>query len=136
LQTLLDAGETDFAAYHTARRILAMQTEYGSKGNSYFDLMNCITGFVTSREALDALTKYLLSAYADLLRMKHVDTDELFFFTAEEAEGYTLHLSEHAILRSLTAVDGIRADAQYNTSVALSGALLAINLRNAISGEG
>ncbi|MBQ9747394.1 MAG: hypothetical protein IJV98_01280 [Clostridia bacterium] len=130
LQTLLASGDAEFSACHMAKTVVESQISKG-RGNTYFDFLKSITDFVISREALDALTRYLLAAYGDLMRAKHTETGALSFFTAEEAERFTLLLPELSIIRSLEAIDAIRADTQYNTSVALSGAMLAMELWNA-----
>ncbi len=131
LRALLESGETVLGAYTTARKIIEGQISKGRE-TTYFDFLRIVTEFAVSRESIDALIEQLLAAYGDLMRMKHMETGSLSFFTQEEAERFTLMLPELTVLRSLEAVDAVCADAQYNVSVALSGAVLAMSLWNAI----
>jgi DNA polymerase-3 subunit delta' len=127
LMTLLESGDTEFSAYSTAKRVVEGQVSKG-RGVSYFDFLKNITDFASTREALDALTKYLLSAYGDLIRIKHTDDPPLHFFGAQEAEKIALFLTTEAIADSFSATDSVRADTLYNTSLSLSAATLAMAL--------
>ncbi len=130
LKELLESGDAELSAYGMAKKIVEAQISK-SRGHSYFDFLRGITDFVSSREALDTLTKYLLEAYGDLMRVKQTETQTFSFFTSEEAEELSLFLSELSIAKSFETVDAIRTDTQYNMSVMLSGAMLAMGLWNA-----
>ena len=131
LTALLSSGDTEFSAYTAAKRIVEMQVSK-NRGISYFDFLKSIGDFASSREALDALTKYLISAYGDLARIQHADEAPLHFFTQEEAEKHSLFLSTDTITRSFAAIDAVRADMQFNTSLPLSAAVLAMTLWKAV----
>ncbi len=131
LQRLLTEHDMEYAAYGTVRKIVECQISK-NRGVSYFDFLKLITAFVSNRDALDALTKYLLSAYGDLVRIKHTEEVALSFFRKEEAEKYALFLASETIDRSFSAVDAVRADTQYNTSLSLSAAVLAMALWQAV----
>ena len=127
LSLLLESGDTEFSAYHTARKIVEGQVSK-NRGVSYFDFLKMITDFASTREALDALTKYLMSAYGDLARIKHADEAPLHFFMADEAEKLSLFLTTSAIAESFAAIDAVRRDMQFYTSLSLSAANLAMAL--------
>ncbi len=131
LQTLLQESGTEFAAYGAAKKTVEYQVNQ-NRGVSYFDFLKHITEFASTRDALDALTKYLLSAYGDLARIKHADEAPLHFFTREEAERLSLFLAAETIEKSFAATDAVRADTQYNTSLSLSAAVLAMALWKAV----
>ncbi len=127
MTALLEAGETEISAYRTAKKTVEMQVSKG-RGITYFDFLKSIADFASDREALDALTKYLISAYGDLARIQHAEETPLHFFTKEEAEKLSLFLTADTITRSFSAVDGIRQDMQFHTSLSLSAAALAMAL--------
>ncbi len=131
LQMLLQESSMEFAAYGAAKKTVEYQVNQ-NRGVSYFDFLKHITEFASTRDALDALTKYLLSAYGDLARIKHADEAPLHFFTREEAERLSLFLATETIDSSFAATDAVRADTQYNTSLSLSAAVLAMALWKAV----
>ena len=127
LRTLLESGDLEFSAYGAAKKIVEGQVSKG-RGVSYFDFLKNITEHASTREAFDALTKYLVSAYGDLLRMKHAEDLPLHFYTAQEAEKLSLFMTTESIVNSFAATDSVRADMQFNTSLSLSAAVLAMEL--------
>lgn len=127
LMSLLGSGDIEFSAYSTAKKVVEGQVSKG-RGISYYDFLKNITDFASTREALDALTKYLILAYGDLARIKHADEPPLHFFAAQEAEKLSLFLTTEAIAGSFAVTDSVRADMQFNTSLSLSAAVLAIEL--------
>ncbi len=127
LLSLLAEGDTEYDAYSAAKKIVEAQVAKG-RGVTYFDFLKHITDFCSTREALDVLTKFLLSAYGDLARIRHAEMLPLSFFEQEEAEKLSLFLTTDAIARSFAACDAIRRDMQFNTSLSLSAAMLAMEL--------
>ncbi len=127
LMALLESGDTEFSAYSAAKKVIEGQVSK-NRGISYYDFLRDITFFSSTRESFDALTKYLISAYGDLARIKHADEAPLHFFTKEEAEKLSLFLPTDAITRSFSITDSVRADMQFNTSLSLSAAVLAMEL--------
>jgi hypothetical protein len=99
---------------------------------SYFDFLKQITDFVTTREALDALTENLLLAYGDLARIKHAEESASLFFDRDEADVISMQFAMESISRSFAAVDAVRTDMKWNTGVAVSSFVLAVELWSAV----
>ena len=87
-----------------------------------------ITEFVTTRETLDALTADLLLAYGDLARVKNAEESASLFFEREEAEALSMQFAMESVAKSFSAVDAVRSDMRFNTGVAVTAALLAMEL--------
>ncbi len=131
LYHLLDNESFEFSAYSAAKKIIEGQVAK-DRGVSYFDFFKHICDFVTAREALDALTGYLLSAYGDLARAKATEDAKPSFFTADEAEEYSMFFAASALAKSFSATETIRSDMRLNTSLPLSAAKLAVELWAAV----
>ncbi len=131
MQALLTSGDTEFSAYTTAKTIVEGQVSK-NRGVSYFSFLKTVVDFAATREALDALTIYLISAYGDLARIKHADEAPLHFFEAEEAEKIALFLPTDAIVTSFAAVNTVRRNLQFYTSLSLSSTTLAMELWKAV----
>ncbi len=124
---LLQEADAEFLSYTAAKRIVNAQLKKG-RGVTYFDFLKELSDHCSTREALDGLTKFLLTAYGDLSRAKHAETLSVSFFDPEEAEKISLFMTDETVMRSFEAVDGIRRDMQYHTSLSLSAAKLAMEL--------
>ncbi len=131
LGSMLQGADEEFAAYSMAKSIVEAQMQKG-RGITYFEFLKRITAFCSTREALDLLTRDLLSAYGDLLRYQNCEDMPLHFYDTAEAEKLSLFLTGRSIADSFTGTDGIRRDMQYNTSLALSAAALAMALWKAV----
>jgi DNA polymerase-3 subunit delta' len=127
LKTLLDEDSFAFSVYSTAKRIVEGQAAK-NRGVSYFDFLRLITDFVTTREALDALTENLLLAYGDLARIKNAEESASLFFDGDEAESLAMQFAMESVAKSFAAADAVRADMKWNTGVAVSAAVLAMDL--------
>ncbi|MBQ8497687.1 MAG: hypothetical protein IJ489_09580 [Clostridia bacterium] len=131
MQALLRDDAYAFSAYSTAKKVIEGQVAK-DRGVSYFDFLKQITDFIKTREDLDALTAYLLSAYGDLTRARNADDTDAAFFTAEEAEELSMLFTMGTLARSFDAVDAIRSDMRSNTNLSLTAAMLAIELWSAV----
>lgn len=131
LKTLLDEESFAFSVYSMAKKIVEGQTAK-NRSVSYFDFLKRITDFVTTRETLDALTANLLLAYGDLARIKNAEESASLFFDREEAEAISMQFAMESVERSFSATDAIRADMRFNTGVAVTAALLAMELWAAV----
>lgn len=131
LLRLLDEETAEFSAYVMAKKVIEGQAAK-ARGVSYFDFLKQITDFLTTADALDALTSYLLSAYGDLIRAKHADSSDYAYYTKEEAEEFSMLFAMDALSKSFSAVDTIRSDMRFHTSLSLSAALLALELWAAV----
>jgi DNA polymerase III delta prime subunit len=127
LKTLLDEDSFAFSVYSTAKRIVEGQAAK-NRGVSYFDFLRLITDFVTTREALDALTENLLLAYGDLARIKNAEESASLFFDGDEEESLAMQFAMESVAKSFAAADAVRADMKWNTGVAVSAAVLAMDL--------
>ena len=131
LKTLLDEESVAFSVYSMAKKIIEGQAAK-NRSVSYFDFLRLITEFVTTREALDALTEQLLLAYGDLARVKNAEESESLFFDRDEAEPLSMQFAMESLSDSFAVTDAVRADMQWNTGVSVSAAFLAIGLLSAI----
>ena len=131
LHALLDENTFAYSAYSATRRIIEGQASK-NRSTSYFDFLRQITDFVTTREALDALTENLLLAYGDLARIKNAEGSASLFFTPEEAENISMQFAMESLSRSFSVTDSVRSDMKWNTGVSVSAALLAIELWSAV----
>ena len=131
LKALLDEDAFAFSVYSMAKTIVAGQAAK-NRSVSYFDFLKKITDFVTTREALDALTENLLLAYGDLARIKNAEESASLFFDRDEAEDISMQFAMESISRSFAAVDAVRADMKWNTGVAVSSVVLAMELWAAV----
>ena len=127
LKTLLDDESFAFSAYSAARKVIEGQLAK-DRGVSYFDFLKQMTDFITTREALDVLTSYLLSAYGDLVRAKTEDEIASSFFSSEEAEELSMLYTMSALVRSFEITDSVRSDMRFNTNLSLTAAYLAMSL--------
>lgn len=127
LKKLLNDEAFEFSAYAAAKKVIEGQVAK-DRGVSYFNFLKQITDFVTAREALDALTAYLLSAYGDLMRIKCAESAEVSFFTKEEADELSMLLPMDALTRSFAVTDSVRSDMQFHTNLSLTASLLAVEL--------
>lgn len=130
LQALLNDEAFAFSAYAAAKKVVEGQVEKG-RGVSYFDFLKQITEFITTRELLDLLTAYLLSAYGDLMRAKSAEDTKPSFFTEEEAEELSMLFTMETLTSSFAVADGIRSDMRFNTNLSLTVAMLAMELWSA-----
>ena len=131
LQELLSNDSEAFSAYSTAKKVIEGQVAK-DRGVSYFDFLKHITDFIKTRDDLDALTAYLLSAYGDLMRAGNADNINASFFTDEEAEEISMLFTMRSLTDSFDAVDTIRSDMRANTNLSLTAAMLAIRLWSAV----
>ena len=131
LKTLLDEESLAFSVYSMAKKIVEGQADK-NRLVSYFDFLRSITDFVTTREILDALTADLLLAYGDLARIKNAEESASLFFEREEAEALSMQFAMESVSRSFAAVDAVRSDMRFNTGVAVTAALLAMELWAAV----
>ena len=131
MKTLLNEETFAFSAYSMAKKTIAGQTAK-NRSVSYFDFLKQMTDFVTTREALDALTENLLLAYGDLARIKNAEESASLFFDRDEAEAISMQFAMDSVSRSFTVTDTVRADMKWNTSVAVSAAVLAMGLWAAV----
>ena len=131
LKTLLDEESLAFSVYSMAKKIVEGQADK-NRVVSYFDFLRSITDFVTTREILDALTADLLLAYGDLARIKNAEESASLFFEREEAEALSMQFAMESVSRSFAAVDAVRSDMRFNTGVAVTAALLAMELWAAV----
>ena len=131
LKTLLDEESLAFSVYSMAKKIGEGQADK-NRVVSYFDFLRSITDFVTTREILDALTADLLLAYGDLARIKNAEESASLFFEREEAEALSMQFAMESVSRSFAAVDAVRSDMRFNTGVAVTAALLAMELWAAV----
>ncbi len=127
LKMLLDEEAFAFSVYSMAKKIIEGQASK-NRSVSYFDFLKQITDFVTTREALDALTENLLLAYGDLARIKNAEESASLFFEEDEAEALSMQFAMESVSRSFAMTDSVRADMKWNTSVALSATVLAMEL--------
>ena len=131
LRTVLDGGETAFAAFAAAKSVIACQAKR-DRGVSYYEFLKKISDFAATRETLDALTSYLLLAYGDLARARCTEQMTPLFFTEHELQNYAMIFTTESVTASFDAVDAVRTDMRFNTSVSLSAAVLAVALWNAV----
>ena len=131
LKALLQDEAFAFSAYTAARKVIDGQVAK-DRGVSYFDFLKQIFDFLTTRDALEALTAYLLSAYGDLMRAQSAEKIRASFFTADEADELSMLFTTSALAKSFAAVDGIRSDMRFNTNLSLTAALLAMALWSAV----
>ena len=131
LKMLLDEDSFAFSVYAMAKKIIEGQAAK-NRSVSYFDFLRQITDFITTREALDALTEQLLLAYGDLARIKHAEESASLFFEREEAEALSMQFAMESVSKSFAVTDAVRADMKWNTGVAVSAAFLAMELWAAV----
>jgi DNA polymerase-3 subunit delta' len=131
LKMLLDEEAFAFSVYSMAKKIIEGQAAK-NRSVSYFDFLKQIADFVTTREALDALTENLLTAYGDLARVKNAEESASLFFEQNEAETLSMQFAMESLSRSFAAVDAVRSDMRWNTGVAVSAAVLAMDLWAAV----
>jgi DNA polymerase-3 subunit delta' len=131
LKMLLDEDSFAFSVYSMAKKIIEGQAAK-NRSVSYFDFLRQITDFVTTREALDALTENLLLAYGDLARIKNAEESTSLFFERDEAETVSMQFAMEAVSKSFAITDAVRTDMKWNTSVAVSAAVLAMELWAAV----
>lgn len=131
LRAMLVGGETEFAAYSAAKSVIEGQV-MRERGASYYTFLKKIGDFAVTREALDALTGYLLVAYGDLARARSSEVGEPRFFTNEELQKYAMLFATETVAASFAAVDAVRADMRFNVSLPLSAAVLASALWRAV----
>ena len=127
LKTLLDEDSFAFSVYSMAKKIIEGQAAK-NRGVSYFDFLKQITDFVTTRDTLDLLTENLLLAYGDLARIKNAEESASLFFDGNEAEALSMQFAMESVSRSFAATDSVRADMRWNTGIALSATVLAMEL--------
>ncbi len=130
LKKLLNDEAFEFSAWSAAKKVIEGQVAK-DRGVSYFNFLKQITDFVTARDALDALTSYLLSAYGDLMRIKCAESAEVSFFTKEEAEELSMLLPMETLTKSFAVTDSVRLDMQFYTNLSLTAVLLAMELWSA-----
>lgn len=130
LQKLLNDEAFEFSAYAAAKKVIEGQVAK-DRGVSYFNFLKQITDFVTVREALDALTSYLLSAYSDLMRIKCSESASVFFFTKDEADSLSMLLPMDTLTKSFAVTDSVRLNMQFHTNLSLTATLLALELWSA-----
>lgn len=131
LKMLLDEESCAFSVYSMTKKIVEGQAAK-NRSVSYFDFLRQITDFVTTREILDALTENLLLAYGDLARIKHAEESASLFFDREEAEALSMQFAMESVSKSFSATDAVRSDMKFNTGVAVTAALLAMELWAAV----
>lgn len=131
LSHLLDDEAFAFSAFSAAKKVIEGQAAK-ARGVSYFDFLKQITDFVGTREALDALSGYLLSAYGDLARTKAEENAPSSFYKKEEAEELSMLFTLDSLAKSFEITEKIRSDMRLNTSLSLSAALLALELWAAV----
>ena len=131
LKSLLDENAASFSVYSMAKKIIEGQAAK-NRSVSYFDFLKRITDFVTTRETLDALTENLLLAYGDLARIKNAEESASLFFERDEAEDLSLQFAMESVSRSFAITDAVRADMKWNTGVAVSATVLAMELWAAV----
>ncbi len=131
LKMLLDEEAFAFSVYSMAKKIIEGQAAK-NRSVSYFAFLKQVTDFVTTREALDALTENLLLAYGDLARAKNAEGSASLFFEQSEAEALSMQFAMESLSRSFAAVDAVRSDMKWNTGVAVSAAVLAMDLWAAV----
>lgn len=131
LRKILENGESEFAAYSAAKQILEGQA-FKDRGISYYEFLKRVCDFVQTRDALELLTGYLLSAYGDIARARCTEEPSLDFFTEDEVQKYAMMFATGSVVKSFDAVNSAREDMRYNTNLSLATAVLAMALWKAV----
>ena len=131
LRTILENGESEFAAYSAAKQAVEGQAMKG-RGISYYEFLKRICDFVQTREALEALTGYLLSAYGDIARARCTEEAPPVFFSEDEVRRYAMTFDTGSIVKSFDAVNSVKGDLRFNPNLSLAAAVLAMALWKAV----
>ena len=131
LKALLENEAFAFSAYSTVKKVIEGQAAK-NRGVSYFDFLKQMTDFVTTKEALSALTEYLLLAYGDLMRIKNTEDGKTSFFALEEAEELSLLFASESLIRSFEITDSVRSDMRFHINLSLAATFLAMELWAAV----
>lgn len=102
------------------------------RGISYYEFLKRICDFVQTREALEALTGYLLSAYGDIARARCTEEAPPVFFSEDEVRRYAMTFDTGSIVKSFDAVNSVKGDLRFNPNLSLAAAVLAMALWKAV----
>lgn len=131
LRIILENGESEFAAYSAAKLVIEGQA-LKDRGVSYYEFLKRICDFVQTREALESLTGYLLSAYGDIARARCTEESPPDFFTEDEVQRYAMTFATGSVVKSFDAVNSVKGDMRFNTNLSLAAAVLAMALWKAV----
>lgn len=131
LREILEDGDSEFAAYSAAKKIIEGQASK-DRGVSYFQFLKRICDFADTRESLAALTGYLLAAYGDIARARSAEGSCPTFFSDDEVQRYAMVFTTGSVVKSFDAADRVRGDMRFYTNLSLAAAILAMRLWEAV----